>query len=557
MTKKLQETLKKQKKSTRRERLRISGTLGIPIAGQQRVEVPNRNAFVFVKLRDNQSEVIQAYNNKVAPSYGLPVIVEWQNNRYVIIDVDTTRYQNNWNSFAPFLPRHGNTHSFDLETGGGGDIVWVHSRQFLPSLVIPSGTQGAPNVFVSPYTLRNSDGTWKQVGNTGTASLTPYKPITGTQAVMALVYLDSVSGNPYLMVGSGSYFPATLTGTAQITPYIPQITNPAHIPLAAVRLVTGTSNILWNNIYDVRQFLHPTITGSGGSGGISNLTGTTIGLANKVVLTNSNGQLTTMPSLGWGNSSSQTFIEFGANVTGKETNAGRMGYQIFQSGYLEIVGAGSSVPNRWVLVYDNLKVNNLMQSAGLQILDTVSNWIYLNSTGLAVHPINAPELLIVTGTDRIMGMEGLAPDFRSVQISVNNLAEAINTDDVIGTFLDNVSVPASTTFHSCPWKPTANSSTTTVPWPDTGIAYGLVFRKAGNQPASGSMVVTLLVNGVDSGLTVTVPAGDSGPASFEDNTHSFPIVTGDALRWTFQNNATGASAGLISITMKLRRPATA
>jgi hypothetical protein len=135
MTKRLKDALKKQKKSTRQSKLQISGSLGIPIGGQKLVEVPNRNSFVYVKLRDNQNEVIQAFNNKVAPSYGLPVIVERQHNRYVVLDVDTIRYQNDWNSFAPYLPRHGNTHSFNTESGGGGDIVWVHNRQFMPFLL--------------------------------------------------------------------------------------------------------------------------------------------------------------------------------------------------------------------------------------------------------------------------------------------------------------------------------------------------------------------------------------------------------------------------------------
>jgi hypothetical protein len=202
----------------------------------------------------------------------------------------------------------------------------------MPALVIPSGSVGAPNVLMSGYSLKNLDGTWKYVGDTGTQNLTPYKPVTGTQAVMVLVYLDTVSGNPYLMVGSGSYFPANLTGTAQILPYVPTVTNTNHIPLSAIRLVTGTSTIGWGNIYDVRQFYYNLTGSSGGgtsisiqdegvgigsadtlnfvgspvsvtlagstarifitgsSGGTTNLTGTSIGLPNKIALTNSSGQ---------------------------------------------------------------------------------------------------------------------------------------------------------------------------------------------------------------------------------------------------------------------------
>jgi hypothetical protein len=264
MTKKLVQALKRQKKQSKQEVLQLAGSLGIPMGGQKRVEVPNRNSFVYVRLRDNQNEVIQAFNNKVAASYGLPIIVERQGSRYTVVGVDTLRYQNNWNSYSPYLARHGNTHSFSTENGGGGDIVWTYIRQFMPALIMPSGSTGGPNAILNAYTLKNSDGTWKYIGVTGTPSFLPYKP-TGTLAVMTLVYLDSQSGNPYLTVGS-SYFSASITGSAQIVPYIPTLSDPNAIPLAAVRLVSGTSFIGWDNIYDARQFIHTTPTGTGGGG---------------------------------------------------------------------------------------------------------------------------------------------------------------------------------------------------------------------------------------------------------------------------------------------------
>lgn len=275
MNRRLQSALKQQKKQTEQTKLQILGTLGIPLGGSRLVEVPNRNSFVYVQLRSNQNEVIQAFNNKVAPSYGLPVMVQRESTRYVVMGVDTQRYQNNWNSFAPYLPRHGNTHSFDTESGGGGDIAWIYSKQFMPLLSIPSGSNGGPNVIVSPHVLESVSGTWMYVGNTGTPSLLNYLP-TGSNAVMALVYLDRLSGNPYLIINSGSYFANNLTGTAQIVPYIPTVQNPyTHIPLGAIRLVTGTTHIGWENIYDVRQFLQyissGTVTGGGGGSSVDTI----------------------------------------------------------------------------------------------------------------------------------------------------------------------------------------------------------------------------------------------------------------------------------------------
>ena len=159
MSKLLKTALKQQKKKTEQTKLQILGTLGIPLGGSRLVEVPNRNSFVYVQLRSNQNEVIQAFNNKVAPSYGLPVMVQREGTRYTVLGVDTQRYQNNWNSFAPYLPRHGNTHSFDTDSGGAGDITWVYSKQFIPPLPIPSGSDGGPNVLISPPVLESISGT--------------------------------------------------------------------------------------------------------------------------------------------------------------------------------------------------------------------------------------------------------------------------------------------------------------------------------------------------------------------------------------------------------------
>lgn len=54
--------------------------------------------------------------------------------------------------------------------------------------------------------------------------------------------------------------------------------------------------------------------------------------------------------------SSSNVLEFGKGVSGKEANAGKIGYQTFTSGALDIVGAGTST--RTVKLWDNVTVNN-------------------------------------------------------------------------------------------------------------------------------------------------------------------------------------------------------
>lgn len=232
----------------------IPGLLGID-KGEFLVNVPNRPGFVYVRLRSNQNELIQAYNDTVAPVYNLPILV-------VRDAIDPTRYRvqgrdlavySNWGNSTPYLPSHGGTHSI-APTGGGGDPVWVYGRQFMPLNVTPSGTAGAQGVIIDPFVYYHDDyDQYKHAGGTGTASIVAFKPTDNT-ARMVLVYLD-LDGNPQLM--PGDTFTTLITGTAGVLPYVPTISQDVGMPLAAARLVSGTSSIVWNNLYDLR----PIITG--------------------------------------------------------------------------------------------------------------------------------------------------------------------------------------------------------------------------------------------------------------------------------------------------------
>lgn len=264
MSRSLKRALGEQKKQTKQVEQEIYGSLGIPLGGQRLVNVPNRQGFVYVKLRDNQNEVIQAFNNQVAASYDLPVIIVRSGNKYTIKGVNTERYQNNNYNSAPLLPAHGTSHSFG--EGAGADVTWVFSRQNMPLLVHPSRTTGSI-VEIAKHPMQAVDGSWKLVGGTGTSTLLTYRP-TGTQAIMALVYMDAQTGNPGFLVGSGTPFDNVLTGSSSIYQYIPRH-NPANqIPLAAVRMDTGTYNLGWENLYDLRQWVQVSPTGSASTPGV-------------------------------------------------------------------------------------------------------------------------------------------------------------------------------------------------------------------------------------------------------------------------------------------------
>lgn len=269
-----------------------------------------------------------------------------------------------------------------------------------------------------------------------------------------------------------------------------------------------------------------------GGGGGSSFTGD----ASSVVLTDALGALDTVPWLKWG-TATRPYIEFGADVAGKETNAGRIGYGTFGSdSFFYIVGAGTTGGDRWVRIYDKLEAD------------------------LVKSPIQIPSMTseVVLGTDSSGNIIGgtTGADGRYTQTAHDHTGGdggAIFYTGVIGTFLSGVSVPASTTHYTCPLKDTTNTTQNQLPWPENGTLSDMIVRIAGGgQPASGSLVITLMINGVASSIVVTIAAGSAG-GSYSDTTHTETISAGDLLMWRIVNNATAASATFTAITMKITK----
>lgn len=230
--------------------IEFPGILGAQFKGQTLVDVTNRSGYVYVRMRSNTNEIIQAYNSNVSPVYGLPVIVvrDTTNNRYIVKGRDLGKYQN-WGG-SPYSPRHAAQHSFP-DNDWGGDIVWVYGRQFTPLCVTPAtGSAGGNYVFVNPY-VYYLDGIWNYAGGVATPSLFPNKPSDGN-AVAVLIYLDA-SGDVQTIAGSG--FSSANTTIDSMLPFIPALPNASSVPLGLVRLTSGTSSISWNEIFDLRPFI--------------------------------------------------------------------------------------------------------------------------------------------------------------------------------------------------------------------------------------------------------------------------------------------------------------
>lgn len=241
-----------------------AGILGLPIDGAKIVDVVSRVGFVYVRLRDNLSEVVQVYNDKVSPVYDLPVIIQRNGNKWVVVGRDLNRYDN-WGTSAPFLPAHGSQHSFDRDRGTGADPVWVFPDQMMPLLVYPSGTSGAGMLMIAPYMLQR-DSDFAYVGNTGTHNLLIYKP-TNANAIVGLVGLNTITGNPVVLIASGTPMPGASTGSSVVAQYAPYPPSDVE-PLYLFRLVSGTTSLTWRNLYNARQFIGGG-SSTGSSGGAS------------------------------------------------------------------------------------------------------------------------------------------------------------------------------------------------------------------------------------------------------------------------------------------------
>lgn len=277
------------------------GELGITLAGSQVVDVPNRDGFVFVRIKGNTSELIQALNSSVPSSYGLAVLLHRDGQNYKIIGKDDKAYANQGiqipGGVYP-LPRHGGQHSFAPELNIGADPVWVFSKQFMPLLPYPSGTSMLLTLNSSFYEW---EGSWRYAQTTGSANFTPYIPTITGSARMALLYITP--SNNALNIAGGTPFSADITDKNTLAQYIPDVDRNTSIPIAAVRLVTGTTAISWTDIYDMRDFY---IVGKRWEGigiqddGVPIGTGTILNFNNNLSSSVSNGVVTINATAGGG-----------------------------------------------------------------------------------------------------------------------------------------------------------------------------------------------------------------------------------------------------------------
>lgn len=116
---------------------------------------------------------------------------------------------------------------------------------------------------------------------------------------------------------------------------------------------------------------------------------------------------------------------------------------------------------------------------------------------------------------------------------------------------NSATIAASTTNYSAPAF-TALSATSIAAFITTaGTGKNFYLRTASAQPASGTLVCTVTINGVDSAITFTVAAG-AAAGTYSDTTHSASISAGDRIGFKLVNNATGVSAHIGALALGLK-----
>lgn len=138
-----------------------------------------------------------------------------------------------------------------------------------------------------------------------------------------------------------------------------------------------------------------------------------------------------------------------------------------------------------------------------------------------------------TITKKLDDMEKFIRDHRVIQHRV--------FADVLGAHGNNATIPAGTTYYMTPFLSGLQTAVRLSPYPFSGVVKHLYLRIVTTQPASGSIVITVMKNNVATTLVLTIPAG-SAQGVYSEIVTEISITAGDLISFSLQNNALAASA---------------
>lgn len=152
-------------------------------------------------------------------------------------------------------------------------------------------------------------------------------------------------------------------------------------------------------------------------------------------------------------------------------------------------------------------------------------------------------------------LSGLVPNTRN--ITINGTTQDLSADrtftvgnpfPLFGAGMGNVVAGVSTryfAFLSLASNAAENQRQIVVPYAVTFKNFFCFFGVGAGQPATGSLVLTIRKNGVDTAITLTIPAGSS-IGTYSDTTNSVSFVAGDLISVKAVNNASLVPSGNIT-----------
>lgn len=145
-----------------------------------------------------------------------------------------------------YVPSHHWSHEFGSGSGAD-DVVWISKEQFLPFLAAPTDPPSTDLYAYPGFYLYLTD--WQYYPGGFTGDLTVHNPAAGL-AVYVLISINAVT-NVLAVTAGVAFAPFPPSNPALRIPQCPA----GHFPLMAVYLLNTTTEITWDNLYDVRLMM--------------------------------------------------------------------------------------------------------------------------------------------------------------------------------------------------------------------------------------------------------------------------------------------------------------
>ena len=221
---------------------------------QGTLHVAGRPGWIHVRI-GNDKIPAQAFNAQVGDYVDYPVIVGYSQEQPDLFQVLSARFvyagADSGDDLLPQVVAHHRTHEFRRDGSGGGDTVWVQKQQIVPLQVSPTTPSSMMVVVAADWYAWESG--WRYFPGAVSADLSGYVPNAAAAARFVLISIDGLTN--LLQYTPGDTF-SILLPPAKLDDQLPP--PPAgSVPAGAVYLVSSTTSLDWDNLYDIRLFNHP------------------------------------------------------------------------------------------------------------------------------------------------------------------------------------------------------------------------------------------------------------------------------------------------------------